>query len=175
MEVLLHLSDTEKNNWILRYQEELLELDKRREEIIILLSELGVDINVSANSAVEVSSSKLPKLHWGKVSISYLRKADRLLSTNDLYESFLLEFPNFQEFERSLIISKISSSLSQLRRKETIRKVDNPIEKGNLWALDSWFSGAILKYQYGVEFMERTGISVGPTTPPPSQVDDLPF
>ena len=143
------------------YKSLLTKLDGNKPEvndaIVTVSSRIEDDIKITpfyAPDDVEVKK-KIPRQNWKFLCITALNKLDGLSTSHELYDYITKDKSELLEYDKTAIISKISTALSNLFTKDKVKRIKNSIGRGYFWALPAWFDGEDVKPLYKELLLEK--------------------
>jgi len=122
------------------------------------LGEIVSKVQVQSESIADSKVNKIiPRQNWKKISLNALREIDSFSTTYDIYEFLVLSSPEFIQYDKSDVVSKISTALSNLYSKNTIERIKNTLGRGYFWALHAWYSPELIEI-YKLKLIKKYGV-----------------
>ncbi|MEY8779841.1 hypothetical protein AB9K32_05400 [Allomuricauda sp. XS_ASV26] len=89
---------------------------------------------------------KVPKQNWKQLCLGSLKEINAFVTTQEIYEFVVRKNPTFIKYDKEDMVAKLSTALSNLYPKGTVRRINNPLGRGYFWALPIWYSPELISY-----------------------------
>jgi len=124
------------------------------EKVGEIISNIGGYSIESDDTAIK---KQIPRQNWRRISINALKDLNAFSTTTDIYEFLIKQSPTFIQYDKTDIISKLSTSLSNLYSKKAIKRIKNTLGRGYFWALPVWFADDVIQV-YRDKLVEQSGL-----------------
>jgi hypothetical protein len=101
---------------------------------------------------------KAPRQNWKQIALGCLKELNAFSTTQDIYDFLIKKQPVFIQYDKDDIVSKISTALSNLYPKGTIKRIKNTLGRGYFWALPAWYSPELISY-YKKKLAAKYGVN----------------
>lgn len=169
----LNVSDKERMEMIRFFSIELKDLEKRALYCQNMLNKLRAapktdgkkgglksqmqDIVDDLELTDAGNNKTIPRQDWKNICLNSLNSINGFSSTVDIYDYLLEKDSVLIQYDKSDVISKISTALSNMYPKKTVQRVKNPLGRGYYWALPAWYSPELFSY-YKKKLSDNLGV-----------------